>query len=305
MFKSIYNDIKGQFDYGNNVTRLILINTIVFVTLWVIYAGIALTTGPEYAIVQRKFLNFFMLPPTLMGILKKPWTIITHMFLHEGFFHFLFNMFVLHMFGRIFGDLLGDRRVFPLYILGGLLGIVFIQLAPVFGIAIGPALGASAAIMAFVVATAIVAPDSEVRLFIIGRVRIKYIALFFIVTDIIGVANLNNTGGHFGHIGGMVLGWLYILMINSGNDPAPWMNKTYDSFIELFRPKPKKKPKSPLTVKYRATVPSSKKSTKKAKMQKVSSQEKLDKILEKISMKGIGSLSKEEKAFLDNASKNN
>ena len=305
MFKSIYNDIKGQLDYGNNVTRLIIINSAVFVALWVVYAGIALTVGPDFMVVRQKFLHFFTLPPTFLEMLKKPWSIFTHMFLHEGFFHFLFNMFVLHMFGRIFGDLLGDRRIIPLYILGGLMGIVFIQLSVIFNITMFPSLGASAAIMAIVVASTIVAPNYEVRLILIGAVKIKYVALVLIILDIVGLANLQNTGGHFAHIGGMVMGWLYILMIQSGNDPANWMNKTYDSFRDLFRPRQKKKPKSPLSVKYKATVPRTSKSTRKAKMQNVTHQEKLDEILEKISKKGIASLSKEEKDFLDKASKNN
>lgn len=305
MFKSIYNDIKGQLDYGNNVTRLIIINAIVFVALMIVYAGIALSVGPDFVVVQKKFLNFFTLPPTLLGMAKKPWSIITHMFLHERFFHFLFNMIILHMFGRIFGDLLGDRRVIPLYILGGLMGVVFVQLAVVFGVTIGYGLGASAAVMAIVVASAIVAPNYEVRLILLGPVKIKFIALALIIIDIVGVANLDNTGGHFAHIGGMVMGWIYILLIQSGNDPANWMNKTYDAFKDLFQPKQKTKSKSPLTVKYKATVPRTSKSTRKAKMHNVSHQEKLDEILEKISKKGIASLSKEEKDFLDKASKNN
>ncbi len=305
MFRSIYNDIKGQINYGNNVTRLIIINAMVFVSLWIVYAFIALASGPDYLLIQKKFLHFFTLPPSLLEMFKKPWSIFTYMFLHEGLFHFLFNMIVFHMFGRIFGDLLGDKRVVPLYILGGLMGIVFIQLAVVFNVKIGPALGASAAVMAFVVASAIVAPNNEVRLLLIGNVKIKYVALVLIILDIIGIASLDNTGGHFAHIGGMLMGWFYVLMIQNNSDPSVWMNKSFDSIKNLFRPKPQKKPKSPLSVKYKATVPKTKTSNKKSTMQTVSHQEKLDAILDKISKKGISSLNKEEKEFLDKASKNN
>lgn len=308
MFKSIYNDIKGQFNYGNNVTRLLLINVIVFVVLWIIYAFIALTQGPGFMEVRNTFRDFFTLPPSLLGMLKKPWTIFTHMFLHESPMHLIGNMIGLYIFGRIFGDLLGDRRVVPLYILGGLMGILFIQLAVVvFKIDIGHALGASAAVMAIVVASAIIAPNYEIRLILFGNVKIKYIALVYIIFDIIGLANLSNTGGHFAHIGGMLMGWFYILMIQANNDPAVWMNKSFDSIKNFFSPKakPQKKEKSPLSVKYKATVPRANRSNKKASMQTISYQEKLDAILEKISKNGIASLSKEEKEFLDKASKNN
>jgi membrane associated rhomboid family serine protease len=306
MFKSIYNDIKSQFDYGNNVTRLIIINAAVFVALYLVYAGIAITVGPEYPITQQKFLHYFTLPPQLIDVVKHPWTIISHMFLHEGFFHFLFNMLILFWFGRIFGDLMGDRRVIPLYILGGLMGIVFIQLGGIlFDIPMGHALGASAAIMAIVVATAIVAPDYTLHLILLGPVKLKFVALVMIILDVIGIASLSNTGGHFAHIGGMVMGWLYILMVQADKDPAKWMNKSYNSFIGLFQAKAKPaKKKSPLSVKYKATVPRAKKKNVRKATMNVDHQGRLDAILEKISKKGIASLSQEEKDFLDRASKN-
>lgn len=303
MFKSIYKDIKSQFDYGNNINRLIIINAGVFVALYIVFAGIALTAGPEYRGIQDKFLHIFTLPPSLIEIAKKPWTIFTHMFLHRGFFHFLFNMLILFWFGRIFGDLMGDRRVVPLYILGGLMGIVFIQLGAAFGIPMAPALGASAAIMAIVIASAIVAPDYTLNLILLGPVKLKFIVLALIVMDLVGIANMDNTGGHFAHIGGMVMGWLYVLMVQSGNDPADWMNKSYENMRDWFRPKQQKRAKSPLSVKYKATVPRTKSTTRKATMN-VTNQDKLDSILDKISKKGIDSLSKEEKEFLDQESKN-
>ncbi len=281
-----------------------MINTIVLVVLYLVYAGIGITVGrTNYRMVQESFTNWFMLPPTLWEMVKRPWTIVSHMFLHVRFFHFLFNMLVLFMFGRVFGDLMGDRRVVPLYILGGLMGIVFIQLAFVFGVPVGYSLGASAAIMAIVVATALIAPNNYIHLMFLGPIKIKWIALFFIFMDVVGLANLDNTGGHFGHIGGMVMGWLYILMIQSDNDPADWMHKWYDAVVNVFRPKPKKQKKSPLSVKYKATVPRSSTSKKKATMN-VNPQDRLDAILDKISKKGIKSLSKDEKEFLDKASKN-
>lgn len=303
MFKSIYEDIKSQFSYGNAVTRLIIINTAVLVAIYLVFVVIALSYGPGYVGVQNKFISYFTLPPSIIEIVKKPWTIISHMFLHRELFHFIFNMLVLFWFGRIFGDLMGDRRVIPLYILGGLMGVVFIMLGIyIFKIPAAPALGASAGIMAIVLASALIAPDYTLNLILLGPVRLKFIVLFMIVFDLIGLANMQNTGGHFGHIGGMFMGWLYILMVQSNRDPATWMNNAFDSIKNLFTKRPKKQKKSPLTVKHKATVPRSKKSNKKATMN-VSSQDRLDAILDKIYKKGKDSLSKEEKDFLDKMSK--
>ena len=307
MFKSIYEDIKNQFRYGNNITRIIVINVAVFILLYLVYICISIPAGPDYKIVQKQFLHWFTLPSSPIEILKKPWTIITHMFLHERPMHLFWNMIVLYYFGRIFGDLMGDQRVVPLYIYGGLMGILFIQIGFLIGIPTGPALGASAAVMGLVVASAIVAPDYDFNLPFIGPVKLKYIALFFIVMDLVGIANMDNTGGHFAHIGGMVMGWLFVTMVNSDNDPSPWFNNTLNKIASLFSPSKKVK-KSPLKVRHKAPVTRSSNSNKKTtsgnQAPPDSNQKRLDVILDKISKKGIGSLSKEEKEFLDNASKN-
>lgn len=305
MFNSIYQDVKDQLSFGNNITRIIVINAIVFVLLYIVFAIIALTAGPDYLQVQNKFIAHFMLPPEPINILKHPWTIVTHMFLHRGFFHLFWNMLILYWFGRIFGDLMGDQRVVPLYLLGGLMGVVFIQLGFLLGISVGPALGASAAVMALVIGSAIVAPDYNINLILIGAVKLKYIALAMIVFDLIGIANVDNTGGHFGHIGGMVMGWLFIVLIQNGNDPSVWFNKTWESITALFSGKEKTR-KSPLKVRHKATVtPQSKSNRKQEVSPKMETyQNKLDMILDKISKKGISSLSKDEKQFLDEASKN-
>ena len=307
MFKSIFEDLKQQINFGNNITRLIIVNIVVFISLYIAFAIVSMSTGPNYLEVQNTIIEWLSLPSKPIEILKKPWTILTHMFLHRTLWHLVFNMLMLYWFGRIFGDLMGDRRVVPLYLLAGLAGAVFY----VIGVNLigggGIAYGASAAMLGFVIAAAYVAPDHTIHLIIIGPVRLKYIALFSIVIDLIGIANLDNTGGHFGHIGGMVMGWFFINLINNGNDPSPWFNKTYDSAVSLFDKKESKKNRSPLSVRHKASVGSkvNPKSGEKQHMQGPSKdQTKLDSILDKISKDGIGSLTKEEKKFLDNASKN-
>lgn len=311
MFNSIFQDIKNQINFGNNITRLIIINVVVFIVLYVVFAFVALAVGPpRYIEVQNTIAEFLSLPSTPIDILKKPWTIITHMFLHRGPFHMIFNMLYLYWFGRIFGDLMGDRRVVPLYLLSGLMGAVFYVLGTNLLLdRPATALGASAAVLGIIVASAVVAPNYNIRMILLGDIKLKYIALAAILIDLVGIANLNNTGGHFGHIGGMVMGWLMISLINSGNDPSPWFHNTYNSIVGIWDKSKSKKPKSPLKVRHKST--SGRKAKRDTNIQgnasNIRSEEEfqLDRILDKISKKGMSSLTKEEKEFLDKASKDN
>ncbi len=307
MFRSIYRDFKNQINFGNNVTKLIVINVIVFISLYILFAFIGLFAGPDYKAVQDTVMKFLSVPSDPYELLKKPWTIITHMFLHRGLMHFVWNMLLLYWFGRIFGDLMGDRRVIPLYLLAGLVGAMFYFI----GVNMilpggGTAHGASAAVLGILIATAYVAPDYMIHMILLGPVKLKWIALAAIVLDLIGIANLSNTGGHFGHFGGMFMGWLFISLVNGGNDPSPWFNRVFEWWKNLFTGQAQK-PKSPLKVRHKAVVSGTRKRTSssswKSSMKTSDNQDKLDVILDKISKKGIDSLTKEEKAFLDSVSK--
>lgn len=307
MFRSIYRDLKDQINFGNNVTRLIVVNVIVFISLYIAFAFIGLFAGPDHVAVQDSVMRFLSVPSDPIELLKKPWTIITHMFLHRGLMHFVWNMLLLYWFGRIFGDLMGDRRVIPLYLLAGLAGAIFffIGVNLILG-GVATAHGASAAVLGILIATAYVAPDYNIHMILLGPVKLKWIALAAIVLDLIGIANLSNTGGHFGHFGGMFMGWLFISLVNSGSDPSPWFNRVFDWWKNLFSGQAQKK-KSPLKVRHKASVAGkterSSGSNRKSNLSSTDRQERLDFILDKISRKGISSLSAEEKAFLDKASK--
>ena len=171
MFKSILDDVKRQFSYGNMVTRLIIINVAVFIfinILWIIlYHGNAGVVPKFYT----DFIHFFAISSSFWQIITHPWSIITNMFMHEGFWHILWNMLFLYWFGRIVGDLIGDQRhILPLYILGGIAGVVaFVGSANLLEYSYGGggpyyALGASAGVMAIVVGSGFLAPEYNIRL---------------------------------------------------------------------------------------------------------------------------------------------
>ena len=115
MFRSIAQDVKSSFDYGNMVVKLIIINVVVFMVT-------ALLNAFFPTFYQSNILPYIALPGDMMTLLYRPWTLITHMFLHSGFWHLAWNMLTFYWFGSIAGDLLGDKKILPVYILGGLIG---------------------------------------------------------------------------------------------------------------------------------------------------------------------------------------
>ena len=169
------------------------------------------------------------------------------------------------------------------------------------------AIGASAAVMAFAVASAMIAPDFVVNLIFI-RVRLKYVVLVMLVLDFIGIANVSNTGGHFGHLGGAFFGWLYVYLLRDGTDLSIFVNRIFNWFSDLFTPvqvsDSRSRSAKHLKVEHVASAIKKDRSKKgKHKSDALSEQDRIDLILDKIREKGINSLSDEEREFLNNASK--
>ncbi|PHI21357.1 hypothetical protein CEQ90_02875 [Lewinellaceae bacterium SD302] len=311
MLQSIWDDIKQEFGYGNMIKRIIIVNVAVYVTvnlLWVIMIG-------SYPELYKGIVHFFSMPSDWLHLLTHPWAPLTHMFLHEGFFHILWNMLFLFWFGRIFGDLLGDRRVLPLYLIGGLGGAIFYFLAANLGAVPGTsfALGASAAVMAILVAAGMTAPDYQIRLLFLGNVKLKWIVVALVFMNVLGTRGISNVGGAWGHLGGIATGFLFAYRLQRGNDMtapvARLIDKVTDFYHSLRQPKRKSRPGPRAAYRRGEKVKSgsrpssaSKKSSGKRAPKSVSHQEQLDAILDKIKDRGYNSLTQEEKEFLFNAS---
>ena len=299
MLQSILEDVRREFRMGNMVTRLVIVNIVGFLTInlirLVLWLGNAGVVHPVYYQI-RKYLTLSSEP---WFDLTHPWVLITSIFLHEGFWHLLWNMLFLFWFGRIVGDLIGNHRVMPLYLLGGIFaGLIFIlsaQFLPFGNHGEVYALGASGAVMALVVAAGMIAPDYGIHLIIIGEVRLKYIVAVLVVLDLISLANDSNTGGHFAHLGGAFFGYLFIVLIREGIDLSTGVNSLMASIIGLFQPVQQKKGPRLVYVQENGK-------RKKTSRNEVNPQKKLDDILEKIKQKGIESLSAEERDFLEKQS---
>lgn len=292
MFTSIAKDIRAWFDYGNMIVRLIIINVAVCVFT-------ALTEAFFPFFYQSTILPYIALPGDPMILLYRPWTLITHMFVHTGIWHLAWNMITLYWFGNIAGDLLGDKRILPVYIMGGLMGALFYILSFNFLSGIGiMALGASAAVLALVFTAVAIAPDYVVHLLLIGPVRIKYVGLVIFFLDLIGTRSGDNSGGHIAHMGGTLFGILFVYLLRSGTDLSQIFS--FGTRITQMRKRPVSFTKTKLKVAHRAnTISNNNQTTGNA----LDISRKVDQILDKIKSSGYDSLTDEEKEILYKASK--
>lgn len=286
---NIVDEIKDSFKHGTALTRLIYINIGVFLALHIVMVFLYLFSAEDKIPLLVEYLA---VPADLTTLLHRPWSLFTYMFLHKDFFHILFNLLWLYWFGQIFLSYLDEKRLLNLYILGGISGgalyILSYNLVPVLleQAPMSIAMGASAAVMAIVIATATYAPNHEIHLMFIGPVRIIWVALVgFILSSIVDFSM--NTGGKIAHIGGALFGYLFILRYKQGKDITRWFSVIMDAIFSLFKRKKKMK------VTYKRTGNDFEYNAVKKEKQKT-----IDEILDKISKSGYNSLSKEEKDTL-------
>jgi Uncharacterized membrane protein (homolog of Drosophila rhomboid) len=302
---AINNNPLTQFFKGKSILSiLILINVGVYLAI--------LLTG-IIAVLFKSQTNFLfdnlVLPADLTSLFYKPWTIITYMFTHLSFWHILFNMLWLYWFGKIFESFFGSRPLGGLYFLGGIAGaVVYIasyNLFPAFQDEVSHSvlLGASASVMAIVFSSALYRPDYSIRLFLFGQIKIIYIALFLLIINIItlpvdnpeGGQLLNNAGGFFAHLGGILMGVWYASAYKRGKDLTKGINRFLDKFSNLFKKKPKK---AKMKVKYNRAETDMEYNARKNQ-----EQEEVDRILDKIKRSGYNALTDSEKDKLFKASK--
>jgi membrane associated rhomboid family serine protease len=297
----MFEEFKSAFQRPNNAhVQLIIINVVIYVVLGVF---MVISTIGEFDVFFDAVHRQLAIPANFSAFLSRPWTILSYAFVHDlsGILHILFNMIVLYWFGRLFVEYLGSDKLIDVYVLGALFGAIFYLLAyntipfymektNQFNIQM---VGASAAIDAIVVATATLLPNYTFYLIIFGPVRIKYIAFITVFLSFLGTTG-SNAGGNIAHLGGALIGFIYLKQLQAGINWGSWITLTLDWFKDLFSSKPKVK------VSYR-----SEEKRKKATKVPVSktSQDEIDAILDKISERGYESLTKEEKEKLFNASK--
>lgn len=307
MFDSIVTDLKREFRQGNMVTRIILINIAIFVAINLVKLVLVASNAGEVPEIYRTILHGLSISDNWWHNITHPWAVITSMFLHEGFWHILWNMLFLYWFGRIIGDFIGDNKIFPLYLLGGLAGgLAFFaaaNLLPMFTASAYFAMGASGAVMAIVVAAGTLAPDYQMRLILFGNVKLKYIVLVVLIMDLVSIANNINTGGHFAHLGGAFFGWYFIYSLRQGADLSKPINQYADRFLDWLYGREKTRVREKVSLRTVKGGKNPMQTTTQTKQRPVDLQERVDQILDKIRETGYESLTDEEKETLFQASK--
>ncbi len=301
----IIKDLYQRFCDENIVGKYIYATVAVYVLFALIGVVATLFNATGFA---DGFVSIFRLPADAARLIMQPWSIVTYMFMHAGFMHLLWNMLALYVFGRIFITFYSTRHFIGAYILGGIVGGLFFVLAynifPFFeGRTEGSCLvGASAAVLAVVVASAVRSPNYTVNLMLFGAVKLSTLAIATVVISLLLVSS-DNAGGNIAHLGGALAGWLFAVMLNKGRDVTTPINAVsavlvslWDRVIGWYK---SRKP-GPRIVKPRKK--SEREDDYEFNSRKKEKNDEIDRILEKLSKGGYSALTDEEKRRLYDAS---
>ncbi|GHT05321.1 rhomboid family intramembrane serine protease [Bacteroidia bacterium] len=292
---TVFSNIERFFKQKSVLSTLLIINLLVFLLIKVVGVFFLL-----FKISPVPLIAFFELPASLTQLAYRPWTLISYMFTHLGFWHIVFNLLWLYWFGQIFLRFFGPKQLGGLYVLGGIVGgLLFVlsyNLFPYFRDSIDHSylIGASASVMAIVFATAFYKKDYEISLLFLGNIKLIYIAGFFFILDLVSIES-DNPGGHIAHIGGALMGIWFANAFLKGKDLTSGINFVLDKIANLFT----KRERKPSFTKIYGRPETDQEYNKRKSEQN----NEIDRILDKIKRSGYNSLSENEKKTLFNASK--
>ena len=293
---SIIDDLKLQYRTGGIAQQLIFWNVGLF-AIPAIFFGLLTLFG-----INIDYLYYVTLDSLPSSLAWKPWSIITYAVFHSGIFHLFFNMIVLHFSTRLFITYFNQKQLLGLYILGGIFaGFVYLLsylVLPVFQNTSSTLVGASGSIMAILFAAVTYNPHMEIRLMLVGRVKLWHIAVVVIALDLIQLPS-TNAGGHLAHLGGAFFGYLFVSLLRKGTDLTDGVTKIINFFANKVQSKKQSTPFKKVHKNYNPTPTF----TESRIVKKDKTQQQIDEILDKISASGYDSLSKEEKDFLFRAGK--
>ncbi len=288
----LWQNIKRRYFNGTALIRIIFINVGIFIIASILNIG-----GKLLGMHPDLIFRYLELPSNLFYLLTRPWTLITYMFFHLEVFHILFNMLWLFWFGNMFLSRFSQKQLVGVYfgggICGGILYLILYNILPVFETIsqFSFLLGASASVLAIVVATALRDPNDKVMLMFLGAVKLKYIAIFVVLLSFLNVVS-ENAGGNIAHLGGALYGFIFIYFWKKGKDITKWPINLYEKIIAMFKPKKQ----------FRVYQNGENIDMRYNRDKKMQSDE-IDAILDKMKRTGYDGLTKEEKQKLFDASK--
>ena len=286
---NIIDDIKLQYRLGGIANRIIYWNVATFLLSLIFFY--------QFSLGVFVYPKWIILSSNANDLIHFPYTLLTYAFLHSGFWHLFFNMSVLNFSSRLFIAFFNQKQFLGLYILSAIfagfafvLGYYFLNLSSTL-------VGASAAVMAILVAATTYQPLMQIRLLLIGNIKLWHLTALILLLDAMQVMT-DNTGGHIAHLAGALFGFIYIKFLVNGTDFSRIVSNIIDFFVNLLQPSKK-------TPFRKVHVNTKKPSTKSASkiVIKDKHQQQIDEILDKISQSGYDALTAEEKEFLFKAGK--
>lgn len=288
---NILDDLKLQYKLGGFEQKIIYWNIGAFL--------ISIVFFYQFKLGFFDFPNWISLSSNLDILMFRPWTLLSYAFFHAGFFHLLFNMVILNFSGRLFLTFFSQKQFLGLYLLSSIFaGLVFLISYLIINLGHNTAIvGASGAIMAILVATATFAPLMNLRLLIIGNIKLWQFTAVILILDLIQIF-VENTGGHIAHLAGAFFGFAFVKLLQNGVDLSKGVTYVLDVIANIGTPK---KTTSFKKVHRNYSVKTEKSASKI--VIKDRAQQQIDEILDKISQSGYDSLTKQEKEFLFKAGK--
>ncbi|MFT3979294.1 MAG: rhomboid family intramembrane serine protease [Ferruginibacter sp.] len=290
-------------DDNNALVTLFAINGVLFLLLLLIQVSYSYSerSGQDF---YNEVFHWFTLPGSFTAFIRQPWSLLTYMFSDSGLsglaiVRFASNMIWLWGFGSLFQQIAGNDKLIPVYLYGGLLGgILFVAVHSLMPSLPGSAglFGANTGVMAIAMAATITMPGYRFFQQLGGGIPLWVLMGIYILIDLSSPLKSGDTAYCIAHIGGAVAGFLYIILLRNGTDAGAWMHKSYQWLVNLYKPKIISKDKIREKVFYETN--GRKPFTKTAHV----TQQRIDEILDKISMKGYDYLTKEEKDILKKAS---
>ncbi len=304
--RNLIDDLKHQYKYGGMTIRLIILNVAIFLLIQIALVFGRLIGGDVELQVSTVVNSLFALNTNLSEFVYKPWGLFTSIFAHYSIFHLLFNMLFLYSAGKFFESMFDQKRMIYTYVLGGVFGGLIELLAHfIFPTLSGEPVvivGASGSVMAIFAALAFHRPNLMVNVFNLFSIRLIFIAGIFILIDLVSLG-LNDGTAHFAHLGGVLFGMISVYNYHSSSNSINRLQMLGDRISRFFKALFSSNKK--LKVKKGGAYQNPRfKSDEEYNLEKKQKQAKTDAILDKISKSGYESLTKAEKEFLFNQSKN-
>ena len=276
-FMRKYEELLNKLRNFNISEQIILLNIFLFILPLIVFVFFYL-----FKIPKINLYHYFELIPDITSLLFRPWSLITYGFIHASIGHLFWNMFLFYFFSSLFLNLFREEELLALFclgiIFGGLLFVFSYSFFPVFKGINSPLVGSSAGVISVVIFMCTYTPNSTMKIFFFN-IKLLYIGISIIIFDLAQLP-ISNSGGHIAHLGGALLGFFAGSKMKKGENIFWYFKKNLSA--------KKNKNKKKLT---------------RHDNYKKYNQQKVDRILDKISESGFDSLTSEEKKDLNEASK--